>query len=278
MVTTITTEKGTMTQKTQSYSTAKTEGTSSSNADTVMWNDWQETSRTVPDSLESIRVLDPQFNGLRPRAVQGNYFGLKVTGATLGLAGAVGGAFCVATAGIGCAILAGAAIVGSGIALTAELLDQMDDMQDQAKANRCDPDAPYVLPKCIEKFTSTQTDAGPSPDEQTQTVQTQDLAKGGTGTQYSNGSSGQVQVRPQIQISYPPNVRQQQIQQVIPKVAHIRPLLLNTKNRPSLTEKPSPPAKTGARPRQSIPPTQPTSGSPTRCGTRARSMPGRSQI
>lgn len=47
-VTEITTEKGTMVQRSTTYSTAKTEGTSSSVADTVTWNEWQEVSLTTP--------------------------------------------------------------------------------------------------------------------------------------------------------------------------------------------------------------------------------------
>ena len=50
LVTTVTTANGTMTEQTQSYSTAKTEGTSTSVADTKTWNNWVE----VSDSTTSI--------------------------------------------------------------------------------------------------------------------------------------------------------------------------------------------------------------------------------
>jgi hypothetical protein len=189
----------------RSYSTAKTDGTSTSVENTMTWNNWQETSRTIPDPQLLASELDPQFHGVIASELQGNYFGLKVTGATLGLAGAVGGALCIATAGIGCAVLAGAGIVGAGIALTAELLDQMDDLQSQAKANRCDPNAPYVLPKCVEQFMPKTADPKIIAEKQTQTAKSQDLAKAGSGTQYSAyGQSNQILVQPAIQISYPP--------------------------------------------------------------------------
>lgn len=55
-VTEIRTEKGQMTQNTQSYSTAKTQGTSSSIANAVTWNDWQETSISQPGSTSGVNA------------------------------------------------------------------------------------------------------------------------------------------------------------------------------------------------------------------------------
>jgi len=46
VVTTITTEKGTMTQNTQSYSTSKTKGVSLARTDTQTWNKWVEVSQS----------------------------------------------------------------------------------------------------------------------------------------------------------------------------------------------------------------------------------------
>lgn len=63
-VTEITTEKGTMTQNSKSYSTAKTEGTSSSVADTVTWNEWQEVAQTTPQVPLIRSSQEPIFLGV----------------------------------------------------------------------------------------------------------------------------------------------------------------------------------------------------------------------
>jgi PKD repeat protein len=61
-VTTVTTDH-TISQGTErSYSTAKTEGTSTSVANTVTWNEWQEVSESLQQrQLSALRVLSPQF-------------------------------------------------------------------------------------------------------------------------------------------------------------------------------------------------------------------------
>jgi len=186
----------------RSYSTAKLEGTSTSVADTVTWNDWQEVSRTTPDALCVYQDLGPKFRGLGLNVVSGNRFGLKMTAGTLGLLGAIGGAACIATAGVGCAVLAAAGMVGAGVSLAVDALDQIDEIQDRAKANRCDPNAPYVVPKCVAQFNPTN-ETKQVVENQVKTAGTQDLAKGGSGTQYSTDGTSQVTVQPLIQVSYP---------------------------------------------------------------------------
>ena len=80
----------------------------------------------------------------------------------------------------------------------------MDDLQAEAKANRCDPDAPYLLPKCVQKFAPPPLEPTINADDQTQTIKTQDLAKGGSGSRYTIQNNNQLLAQPIIQISYPP--------------------------------------------------------------------------
>lgn len=61
-VTTVTTDKTISEGTEKSYSTAKTEGTSSSVADTVTWNEWQEVSEGREE-----RILSAQASGVNPR-------------------------------------------------------------------------------------------------------------------------------------------------------------------------------------------------------------------
>ncbi len=51
-VTTITTEEGQMTQETASYETAITKGQSSSTANTITWNEWEEVSTSIEQPID----------------------------------------------------------------------------------------------------------------------------------------------------------------------------------------------------------------------------------
>ncbi|MEM7537045.1 MAG: CARDB domain-containing protein, partial [Chloroflexota bacterium] len=174
----------------RSYSTAKTEGTSSSVADTVTWNEWQEVSTTTP--LHH-RILNPQFN--RSADASGTSFGLKMAGGALTIAGLVGGAMCVAT--VVCGLAAGVAIVGAGAYMASDMLDQMDSIQEQAKANKCDTGQsnPASGPQCFAETPQTTL----VPAEQTES---QNRPAHSTGTRYENTSSSAL-VQPVYNISHP---------------------------------------------------------------------------
>ena len=128
-----------------SYSTAQTKGTSTSITDGITWSDWQEIAHTVPDTIAATKELNPNFNGVLASSVNGDLSGLRLAGDALGVAASVGavgaatGLFCVATAGVGCAILAGAGLVGAGITLYTDLERSSGSVQDQAKVNQCLP-------------------------------------------------------------------------------------------------------------------------------------------
>lgn len=83
-VTTVTTDHTIASGTEKSYSTAKTEGTSTSVADTVTWNDWQETSTTVPlDGTSSRSVVDPTFSPSSTDAGPGTLISALSLGTTL---------------------------------------------------------------------------------------------------------------------------------------------------------------------------------------------------
>ena len=200
-VTTVTTDHTIGEGTERSYSTAKMEGTSTGTEDTITWNEWQEISHTTPDSGPTVVQLDPQFGPIAALSSR-TLFGLKIAGSTLGLMGAIGGAACIATAGVGCAILAAAGAVGAGTALAADLVERMDEAQDWAKANRCDPDAPYLLPKCVQEFLPSN-EPQPILDNQANTATNQDVARGGSGTQYTTGGPNEARARTVVEVSYP---------------------------------------------------------------------------
>jgi hypothetical protein len=101
-VTTVTTDHTIASGTENSYSTAKTEGTSTSVANTVTWNDWQE----VSESLQQHLLTASSAQSLN--SVSGTNWG-KLAGGALQIAGGV------AAAGVGCGAEGFAAIGTFGI-------------------------------------------------------------------------------------------------------------------------------------------------------------------
>lgn len=61
-VTTVTTERTVSESEEHSYSTSKTEGTSTSNANTITWNEWDEQSVATTTPMAAVREIDPTLN------------------------------------------------------------------------------------------------------------------------------------------------------------------------------------------------------------------------
>lgn len=129
-VTTITTTQGQMTQTTNSYETSVMQGQSTSIADTVSWNNWEEVSQAIERPIgELTSRTGAQFAGVyNPNFNWGSFLGgsaLTVGGGIGGaalasgaIAGAVGLTACVASVVCGIALAGGAALaVGIGGAL-----------------------------------------------------------------------------------------------------------------------------------------------------------------
>ena len=187
-VTVITNTKGTTVGTEKTYGTSTTNGTSTSQTNTQTWNNWVETSTAVPQI-----------------SAQGYAFA-KLTGGTLAVAGAAGALGCMfVTAGVAtplCISLAVAGLAGAGTSLTVDALEEMDNAQTQAKANKCEPDAQYVAPNCLYGHFSKFADQS-KVNWQASTLPTQDTMEGGSGSLYYVDTAGNTKHQPAYEIRYP---------------------------------------------------------------------------
>lgn len=198
-VTTVTTDHTITEGEERSYSTAKTEGASTSVANTQTWNEWQEVSIATPQESIRLVLLRPIPN--KPSEAQGDLFGMKMAGGTLAVLGAIGGVACtVATGGL-CLPLAVAGLAGASLALGADMIEHMDEAQDRAKANACDPDAPYLVPKCLQAAPPVEEQL--AIDLEAQNAPTQDRTTGRTETRYSIAAGDQTTAQSIYHIEYP---------------------------------------------------------------------------
>ena len=142
-VTTIQTERTISEGEEHTYGTAKTTGTSSSVADTVTWNEWQEVSETTELKTQSV-VLNPQFKGVSSTKSLGE--DLQFVGATMVTVGAA----CTVFTALACAPAGGLLAFGGGVLTlvgmavdystgpTPELVSvQVDPVQENADTNHC---------------------------------------------------------------------------------------------------------------------------------------------
>ncbi|MCA9952643.1 MAG: hypothetical protein KDE48_23500, partial [Anaerolineales bacterium] len=104
-VTTITTELGEMTETTNTYETSATRGQSTSIADTVTWNNWEEVSESLETPIESFK--NNQSSG-DPRLIHAE-MRQRIGIGLIGL-GAVAWGGCILITGGACALVGGAAI------------------------------------------------------------------------------------------------------------------------------------------------------------------------
>jgi hypothetical protein len=143
-VTTVTTDH-TISQGTErSYSTAKTEGASTSVANTVTWNEWQEVSEAISQRVSGAQLSTSSTEALLASHGLWNRVGEFVGGVSKAMLGAgafVGGTLCGAsTKGVGWLIgCAGVASIGwdllkSGVGQAWDALSS-DEVQEQAKPN-----------------------------------------------------------------------------------------------------------------------------------------------
>ncbi len=135
-ITTITTSEGAMAQTTKEYGSSVTKGQSTSIADTVTWNNWEEVSESVETPLTgntlSVSEVSPESNPWRV-----TWGGVKLVGgaAVIGL-GCLGG---LAT-GPGVLATCAAGVIGGGITMGDGVVDiveglKSDDVQPQQVYN-----------------------------------------------------------------------------------------------------------------------------------------------
>ncbi len=143
-VTTVTTDHTIGSGTERSYSTAKTEGTSTSVANTETWNEWQEVSEAISQRVSGAQLLTASTEAFLASQDFWNRAGRFVGGvskAVLGVGAFAGGTLCGAsTKGIGWLLgCAGVASVGwdllkSGVGQAWDALSP-EEMQEQAKPN-----------------------------------------------------------------------------------------------------------------------------------------------
>lgn len=101
-VTTITTTEGEMTQSTHSYETAVTRGESTSIADTVTWNEWEEVSEAIERPLANTFLASQSTDFVLYPVIN---WGKTLLGGSVLVLGAVGGAaICAGSFGTACAL------------------------------------------------------------------------------------------------------------------------------------------------------------------------------
>jgi PKD repeat protein len=189
-VTTVTTDH-TISQGTErSYSTSRTEGTSTSVANTVTWNEWEEVSLTTP--VMNIKTTSIRTQGLPP--------GLKLTGAGLTFLGSLGAlALCTGPQAALCVGVGLLGLAGSTFELAdafAELHDQRQQQIGQNTKLPCNPavqSCPGYIPY----------DYGARPQFPTD-VRTQNVTRGATGVIYSQNPQAQsITIQPIVQAVFP---------------------------------------------------------------------------
>ena len=133
----ITTEKGEMTQHTNTYETSEMKGTSSSVADTVTWNDWQETSLATPVETSGMVHLDYEFPPYDP----GRANDIETEINSLHQSATIWDAFGVA--------LPPLSLLGIAYQELGYVQETYLSSWERDAANKCDPNAPYWAPKCF---------------------------------------------------------------------------------------------------------------------------------
>jgi len=190
-VTVITNTKGTTEGTEKTYGTSSTKGTSTSIANQITWNSWQEVS-VATQGVYAVTEIIPSFVEPHQSSITWSS-GLHITGNVLQIAGAVGGAIavCGATGGLMCG-LAIAGVAGPVVSLAGDIVDTL---QKDAKVNSC-------TGSCSPSGVKTQTNQQ-IVDKQKATTNTGDFARGGTGTTYSQEANSTTTIQPYYQMSYP---------------------------------------------------------------------------
>lgn len=190
-VTTITTQEGQMTQQEHSYETSVMRGESSSIANTVTWNNWEEVSQAVETPLA--RSSGQQFSA--PNGIHwGKLIGgtLQVVGGGIGIAAACVTAGTV-TLGAGCvaALAVGLPVIGSGLSDWSEVKSP-DEVQNSLKVNNINSNVN------INQVSSTASASAQVVNE----IDFQGVVNSLDGVQYAINQQGQLLARGLQDISY----------------------------------------------------------------------------
>ena len=198
-VTVVTTDHVISSGSEKSYSTAKTEGTNTSVANTTTWNDWEETSVSNPRMTMSLITTvnqAPEVYDLNSTNSPGT--GYKVSGAILGLGAALGTAACAILEPCGAvlALSAGLGLMAAGSTLYGEVIDA------NSTSENYDPNTPKKVPD--QSFTVKPASDGNMVDANSLMCTTQDkLTSSGYTSTSINPSDSKVTTQKTYPISFP---------------------------------------------------------------------------
>jgi hypothetical protein len=214
-VTTVTTDKVISQGTERTYSTARTQGTSSSLADTQTWNSWEETSVTVPtEGLDFIRFETEEVSDSGPSPK-----GLGLALGSFAVSTAVAGIGCAGTilsvAGVittplapGAAALCVLGLASAGIdygQVTTEIDELEKDIKDsQSKKNQCTiPSTPPTSgPMCAIASGIKRPSGATAVQIATSETETQNPPTARGGTQYRVDQNSNVVAEPLFQASF----------------------------------------------------------------------------
>lgn len=196
----------------RSYSTSKMEGTSTSVADTMTWNEWQEVSLTTQDTTRMLHSPLQEVNG----SVKGNLYLMKnfEAAATWGVAGL---GICIGTGGTACLVGAGVAAVGTAISVGKLALEELDRIQEETKTKECSGGSTPRNIRASTSGSSLNTSSMPMCPvsgarlltgqqvigDQADSIEGQDRNFGVETSRYATDNQSSVSVQPIYHISYP---------------------------------------------------------------------------
>ena len=211
-VTTVTTERTVSDSEEHSYSTSATKGTSTSLADTVTWNGWDEQSVAKTTPVYATRVLNPEFQGLNHQRLSpsGDWENVGLFGdIAMTVIGTAAGIACGVSVVCGVAVGAGTILVAAGKVIgdaylseeKTKLDEKTKEVENQVLENKLWRAANHCTETCSNKVgtqPNTEQDiAGQQSSADTQDRSIGDRQRGGVTT------DSQVYAQQIIQMSYP---------------------------------------------------------------------------
>lgn len=187
----------------RSYSTARTEGTSSSVADTVTWNEWQEVSITKPLGMSTRSLLSesgpieyPPYDPDRAKDLETKAQELRNSASKWRILDWIPGVEKIIN------------VVPYSYEEMAKAYEKYLQKWEEHAANRCDLHAPSHAPHCTERLIGPLIPKGFSDPVEEELVldsqlENQDQIPGGSGSELSRTETGEINVRPVFEIAFP---------------------------------------------------------------------------
>ncbi len=192
-VTTVTTDHTINEGLERSYSTAATKGTSTSVANTVTWNNWQEVSKskTTKDSTSAqgdVDAMDVPWRRIGKAALGA----VKIAGGVVGAIGVCGaaGVGTVVSWGVG-AVLAVPACLGAVGTAAVAVASGVGDLIDATKPDEVQPVTNVNIYQGTTQRTSAKSEQGATVIVN-QTVDTDNLVKAVDGVRYAQAETGEL--------------------------------------------------------------------------------------